>query len=597
MAKKLSDVLAGTNKSRTRPGSTGTRPGLDYASKMKDERDFVASHEVQEFDDRVGNGSDVYNASNIKHNPDDRHGHIPKPEDEKQYKQANEQTMTSSPRPVPRPGRTLPSGGYQYPNGAVEPGPGFRPMSTDTDSGMTSSPRPKPRPAGLVANSSSNTSMSDVYPPRGDLEMDPANMAPESKLTVKTSPRPKPRPVFAEAKKEYEEDATDEKEMMMNQLNFIKLASEKIKGHINSTKDPEEWFQNKLSGLHANMKDLHAYVAGEKDEVKEDYSSKTAPEVGTRHNVDEDGSIGVHVVTGVADNVVNTQNIKTKEKFSTPLRDWHSSSSPIKEEVELDENLGKASKKMKFMFNTDPRDVKQRIKGASPEFREQIRNTPGKLGGPAELQRRLARKMKEEVDLDEAQVKKPTSYERAVALPDGEPDKSAKMGVNKAAYAAASAVAKPKSKVSLKKAPWDMKKEEVEQIDELDKKTYGSYAKKAKDDLGKRESEITRNMFVDPKGVKDPIKHNNSLLMKRAKRRDYINTAIDKLTKEEVEGDPRVEPKDVKSKGKSLKMITGQVKESNHNGSRTKTGTEQARARFDKKMERKEMQKDQEDDN
>jgi hypothetical protein len=48
-------------------------------------------------------------------------------------------------------------------------------------------------------------------------------------------------------------------------------------------------------------------------------------------------------------------------------------------------------------------------------------------------------------------------------------------------------------------------------------------------------------------------------------------------------------------------MITGQVKESNHNGSRTKTGTEQLRRdfakNFDKKMERKEMQKDQEDDN
>ena len=312
MAKKLSDVLAGTNKSRTRPGSTGTRPGVDYASKMEDERNFVASHEVQEFDDRVGNDSDVYNATNIKHDPDKRHGNIPKPEDEKQYKQANEETVTSSPRPV-----------------------------------------------------------------------------------------------FAEAKKEYEEDATDEKEMMMNQLNFIKLASEKIKGHINSTKDPEEWFQNKLSGIHANMKDLHAYAAGEKEEVKE----------------------------------------------------------------------------------------------------------------------------------------------------------------------------------------------EAEQIDELDKKTLGSYAKKAKDDLGNRESEITRNRYVDPNGVKDPIKHNNSLLMKRAKRRDFINTAIDKMTKEEAEGDPRVEPKDVNSKGKSLKMITGQVKESNYNGSRTKTGAEQARARFDKKMERKEMQKEREDDN
>jgi hypothetical protein len=311
MAKKLSDVLAGTNKSRTRPGSTGTRPGIDYAPKMENERKFVASHKVQEFDDRVGNKSDVYNATNINHDPDKRHGNISKPEDEKQYKQANEETMTSSPRPV-----------------------------------------------------------------------------------------------FAEAKKEYEEDATDEKEMMMNQLNFIKLASEKIKGHIVSTKDPEEWFQNKLSGIHANMKDLHAYAAGEK-EVKE----------------------------------------------------------------------------------------------------------------------------------------------------------------------------------------------EAEQIDELSKKTLGSYAKKAKDDLGNRESEITRNRYVDPAGVKDPIKHNNSLLMKRAKRRDFINTAIDKMTKEEAEGDPRVEPKDINPKGKPLKMITGQVKESNHNGSRTKTETEQARARFAKKTEREEMQKDQENDN
>jgi hypothetical protein len=74
------------------------------------------------------------------------------------------------------------------------------------------------------------------------------------------------------------------------------------------------------------------------------------------------------------------------------------STSSKTEEVDLDENLGKASKKMKFMFNTDPRDVKQRIKDASPEFRDKIRNTPGKLGGPAELQRRLAIKMKEDLD-------------------------------------------------------------------------------------------------------------------------------------------------------------------------------------------------------
>lgn len=59
------------------------------------------------------------------------------------------------------------------------------------------------------------------------------------------------------------------------------------------------------------------------------------PEVGSHHKVDEDGAIGHHVVTGVHDNVVYTQNIKTKEKFDTPLRHWHSSSSPIKEEAEM----------------------------------------------------------------------------------------------------------------------------------------------------------------------------------------------------------------------------------------------------------------------
>lgn len=298
MAKKLSDVLAGTNKSRTRPGSTGTRPGVDYAAKMKDERDFVASHEVQEFDDRVGNGSDVYNATNIKHAPDVNHGHIPKPEDEKQYKQANES-------------------------------------------------------------------------------------------------------VVSEAKKEPEEDATDEKEMMKNQLSFIKLASDKIMDHINSTKDPEEWFQNKLSGLHANMKDLHAYVAGDKGEVKEE-----------AEQIDE-------ISVGLA----RTYGGKA-----------------------LRAGLNAKSK-------GDDKTARKRFKGANlasaKAFPNQYKNSPDK------------------------------------------------------------------AKVS--------------------------------------------------------------------------------ATNEEAAGDPRVEPKDVKTKGKSLKMITGQVKESNHDGSRTKTGTEQARARFDKKMERKEMQKEREE--
>ena len=153
MAKKLSDVLKGTNSSKVRAGSTGTRPGVDYAGKMKDERDFVAAHTTQEFEDRVGNGSDVFNATNIKHQPDDKHGHIPKPKDETQYKLNNE---------------------------------------------------------------------------------------------------------------EKEDQKHEEKEMMKRQLHFIKYAADEIMGHVNDTKDPEEWFQNKLAATHEQIRGLHSYIEGDK---------------------------------------------------------------------------------------------------------------------------------------------------------------------------------------------------------------------------------------------------------------------------------------------------------------------------------------------
>jgi hypothetical protein len=215
MAKKLSDVLAGTNKSRTRPGSTGTRPGVDYAGKMKDERDFVAAHDVEEFEDRNGNGSDVFNATNIKHQPDAKHGHVPKPKDEAQYKMNNEESsvMDSSLKPKPRP-----------------------------DSMMASSPRPKKRPSIIGAGAISEPS--------------PNGMSDGSTRGIS--------------------EENEEKEMMKNQLHFIKYAADEIMGHVNSKDDPEEWFQNKLSGLHAGVRDLHAYIEGDK-RMKDEPEAKTMP--------------------------------------------------------------------------------------------------------------------------------------------------------------------------------------------------------------------------------------------------------------------------------------------------------------------------------
>jgi len=101
MAKDLSDILKGVNKSSTRiygaigtpkivPGSTGDDPGVDYAGKMKDERDFVALHKTEKFPDRVGNDDDIYNASKVKKAKMERHGHDPDPKAKTAYKLANE---------------------------------------------------------------------------------------------------------------------------------------------------------------------------------------------------------------------------------------------------------------------------------------------------------------------------------------------------------------------------------------------------------------------------------------------------------------------------------------------------------------------------
>jgi hypothetical protein len=90
--KQYNDVISGkVPASKVMALSTGKDPGVDYAGKMPDERDFVASHSVEKFPDRNGNGDDVFNASNIKVTEPGRHGHLPNPKSVKVYQQANEE--------------------------------------------------------------------------------------------------------------------------------------------------------------------------------------------------------------------------------------------------------------------------------------------------------------------------------------------------------------------------------------------------------------------------------------------------------------------------------------------------------------------------
>lgn len=92
MPKSLKDLLSGVKASKVVPGSTGKDPGVDYAPKAPAEQDFVKKHETEKHEDRVGNGDDVYQATNVKYSlaNDDKHGHK-SPKDKKVYdKKVNE---------------------------------------------------------------------------------------------------------------------------------------------------------------------------------------------------------------------------------------------------------------------------------------------------------------------------------------------------------------------------------------------------------------------------------------------------------------------------------------------------------------------------
>ena len=50
--------------------------------------------------------------------------------------------------------------------------------------------------------------------------------------------------------------------MVITQLNFVCHASAEIRDILTTGGSYPEWFQNKLSGLHSTMQDLHSYILG-----------------------------------------------------------------------------------------------------------------------------------------------------------------------------------------------------------------------------------------------------------------------------------------------------------------------------------------------
>ncbi len=95
MAKPLSDILKGVKTSKIEPGSTGKRPGVDYAPKSKGDQDFVAKHKTEKHADRVGNEDDVYKGTTkyvLDKSSENKHGYD-EDESEKVYESLEEATV------------------------------------------------------------------------------------------------------------------------------------------------------------------------------------------------------------------------------------------------------------------------------------------------------------------------------------------------------------------------------------------------------------------------------------------------------------------------------------------------------------------------
>jgi hypothetical protein len=128
---------------------------------------------------------------------------------------------------------------------------------------------------------------------------------------------------------------------------------------------------------------------------------------------------------------------------------------PVGKEDDDINNDGKVNKSDKYLH--------ARRKAISTSIRTKIKETTT-LGDGKGL-KVYAGKTKES-QIGEAQVKKPTSAERSMALPDGERDSSANMKLNKIAYALDK---EPKKKVSLPKTPWNEELEEAMSLDKVNK--------------------------------------------------------------------------------------------------------------------------------
>lgn len=165
-----------------------------------------------------------------------------------------------------------------------------------------------------------------------------------------------------EGKEEIQEDAYEEIPMMKSQLNYIIYAAEEIMDYLDMVDDPEEWYQNKLSGVFYEMQSLHAYVEGEKrmmdmepedeDDMEDSYyGEETEPTEEEVEQVDEGKGYSPGWMLRHPDGAKLSAALKAKKELERKRRQAYGNPSAgisvKKEEVELDESIKAGMMKLK----------------------------------------------------------------------------------------------------------------------------------------------------------------------------------------------------------------------------------------------------------
>jgi len=267
-----------------------------------------------------------------------------------------------------------------------------------------------------------------------------------------------------------ENETMEKKEMAETQLHFIKYAAEEIIEYISMGGEIEEWYQNKLK-VHSDMEGMHSWVEGEKRRVgmvKED--SEQLDELSK-------GTLKSYIQKSTA-----PSNNDPEDRVTLP---------------------GRESGVVKASYRT-----------------QGMAHTKGKEG---------MRKYKMQEEVESLEEGRPSQAHPLEGHEYHRKSNEELIHIAKDAHKVHSDMEGMHSWVEGEKRRVGMVKEDSEQLDEISKKTLGSYIKKATDDVSDKSFSSGRRSWDDPHAVK--------LDREVEKRRDNIAKATDRLTKEEKESD------------------------------------------------------------